>query len=173
MCQVSPTLKGQQPRHSPNVKSQLGGPQEEGGQDQNSFWPGCCTGGKATGCFSSLKHSLAPHMSRVEDSDHVSSLLGTPVLLHLCHRGTPSPSSQPSHFMGSQITSIPPEFLGYPRTYGKGQTPLVPSLPHPFQATAPPHMLLIPAVQAGSRLPAITQTVPAAQNAHPLSVSLT
>lgn len=35
VCQGSLALKGKQPRHSPNVKSQLGGP-----QDWNSSWPG-------------------------------------------------------------------------------------------------------------------------------------
>lgn len=112
MCQGSLARKGQATKTLPNVKSQLGGPQEEDGWDRTNSWPGQrrleddppWEKWQAASIFS--EHRLAPlglpHIPRAgeeanKDSDNFSFLA---VLFHVPsatgHRAAP----RPSHFMG-------------------------------------------------------------------------
>lgn len=149
------TPQGDSTKTLPNVKSQLGGPQEDG-RDQNNSWPGqrrleADPPWEKWQSSSISEHGLAPlalpHIPRVgeeekKDSDNFSSLLGTLISFNLCHRPQSRPQVLPLH--GNPSTSLPPS-LGHPRACDKGQTSPVPTLFHPIHTSAPPHMLLIPA----------------------------
>lgn len=138
VCQDSPALKGQQLRHFSEVKSQLGGPEEDG-RDQNSPWPGHRGGWRLTlwerqqaSSIIATGPKLLPFPTYHQWGRRKRTVTispppsGTPISLNLCHRPQSSPqafvnpTSQDLQAESSTSLPSPWSLWGHPRTCDKG-----------------------------------------------------